>query len=104
VAGGMLGACPRSHFTLAPISLVALRFLQGRAPRGWLVPQQVRQLDDVGGDPPRLVGAEQLTAGIRLTLLNSFRRLASGTSTRVNRRMPPRGAARDDAPHGACWR
>ena len=29
VAGGMLGACPRPHFTLAPISLVALQFLRG---------------------------------------------------------------------------
>jgi hypothetical protein len=37
VAGGMLGACPRSRFTLAPISLVALRFFAGRSERrGWL--------------------------------------------------------------------
>ena len=35
VAGGMLGACPRSHFTLAPISLVALQFLRGAESVGY---------------------------------------------------------------------
>ena len=60
MAGGMLGACPRSHFTLAPISLVALQFLRGGL-IGWLPPQQhLRQLGDVGGNAPSLVAAEQL--------------------------------------------
>ena len=78
MAGGVLeGACPGHNFTVASIpptsrsrrlelctvvvdSLVCVAVFAGRPKRrGWLVPQQLRQLGDVGGDPPRIVARHQ---------------------------------------------
>jgi hypothetical protein len=52
---------PGHTLTIAPILLPCLAVFAGRAWwRGWLVPQQLRQLSDVGGDAP---GSRPWSAG-----------------------------------------
>ena len=54
MAGGMLGACPRSHFTIVPIfSCLSCGFLQGGlSDAGWLALQQPRQLAMLAANAP----------------------------------------------------